>query len=116
MQPTVRRRLLVVLASLTLALLVADLAHLAVADGVRRTGGLVLGPVQRALAGAPRDDVAALESENVRLRAVAAEQQHRLEEPRSARRASSALTPRPVARSCRRASSPPTSARSADGA
>ena len=80
MQPTVRRRLLVVLASLTLALLVADLAHLAVADGVRRTGGLVLGPVQRALAGAPRDDVAALESENVRLRAVAAEQQHRLEE------------------------------------
>ena len=80
MQPTVRRRLLVVLASLTLALLVADLAGWAVADGVRRAGGLVLGPVQRALAGAPRDELAAVESENVRLRAVAAEQQHRLDE------------------------------------
>jgi len=80
MQPTVRRRLLGVLASLTVALLVADLAHLAVADGVRRAGGLVLGPVQRALAGAPRDDLAALEGENVRLRAAAAEQQHHLDQ------------------------------------
>ncbi|KRF40838.1 rod shape-determining protein MreC [Terrabacter sp. Soil810] len=80
MQPTVRRRLLVVLASLTLAFLVADLAGWSVADGVRRAGGFVLGPVQRALAGVPRDDLAAVESENVRLRAVAAEQQHRLDE------------------------------------
>ena len=80
MQPTLRRRLLVVLASLTLALLVSDLAGSGVADGVRRAGGLVLGPVQRALAGAPRDELAAVEVENTRLRAVTAEQQHRLDE------------------------------------
>ena len=71
MQPTVRRRLLVVLASLTVALLVADLAHLAVADG-GAPGGRARARARptRALAGAPRDDLAALESENVRLRAV----------------------------------------------
>ena len=80
MQPTLRRRLLVVLASLTLALLLSDLAGSGVADGVRRAGGLVLGPVQRALAGAPRDELAAVEGENTRLRAVTAEQQHRLDE------------------------------------
>jgi rod shape-determining protein MreC len=80
MHPTLRRRLLVVLASLTLALLLADLAGSGVADGVRRAGGFVLGPVQRALAGAPRDELAAVEGENTRLRAVTAEQRHRLDE------------------------------------
>lgn len=80
MQPTARRRLLVVLASLTVALLLSDLAGWSVADGVRRAGGLVLGPVQRALSGAPRDELAAVEAENVRLRTTTAEQQHRLDE------------------------------------
>ena len=80
MQPAARRRLLVVLASLTLALLVADLAGWAGADRLRSVGGLVLGPVQRALSGAPRDELAAVQAENVRLRTVAAEQQHRLDE------------------------------------
>ena len=80
MQPTLRRRLLVVLASLTLALLLSDLAGSGIADGVRSAGGLVLGPVQRALAGAPRDQLAAVEGENTRLRAVIAEQQTRLDD------------------------------------
>ncbi|MER7071149.1 rod shape-determining protein MreC [Terrabacter sp. NPDC000476] len=74
-----RRRLLVVLAALTLALLLADLAGAGVADGVRRAGGVLLGPVQRALAAAPRDELADLERENVRLRALAADQQERLD-------------------------------------
>jgi rod shape-determining protein MreC len=78
MPPTVRRRLLVVLASLTVALLVADLAGAGVADGVRRAGGLLLGPVQRALSGAPRDRADAVEAENVRLRTLVADQQRRL--------------------------------------
>lgn len=80
MQPSVRRRLVVVLASLTLALLVADLAGWSGADRVRGVGGLVLGPVQRALSGAPRDELARVEAENVRLRTLTAEQQHRLDE------------------------------------
>lgn len=80
MQPYARRRLLVVLASLTLALLVADLAGWAVADGVRRVGGLALGPVQRALSGAPRDAIDAVERENVRLRALLADREQRLDE------------------------------------
>lgn len=80
MQPYARRRLLVVLASLTLVLLIADLAGWAVADGVRRGGGLVLGPVQRALAGAPRDEIDAVERENVRLRTLLAERERRIDE------------------------------------
>lgn len=80
MQPVARRRLLVVLASLTLALLVADLAGWSGADRVRSVGGLVLGPVQRALSGAPRDELARVEAENVRLRALSAEQEQRLGE------------------------------------
>ena len=79
MPSIVRRRLLVALASLTLALLVADLAGWAVADGIRRTGGLVLGPVQRVLSGAPGDRLAAVESENVQLRTLVADQQRRLD-------------------------------------
>lgn len=82
MQPHARRRLLVVLASLTVALLVADLAGWAVADGVRRTGGLVLGPVQRALSGVPRDEVEAVERENVRLRSLLADRERQLEQAR----------------------------------
>lgn len=82
MQPYARRRLLVVLASLTLALLVADLAGWAAADGVRRVGGLALGPVQRALSGAPRDEIEAVERENVRLRSLVAEQERQLDEAR----------------------------------
>ncbi|MFD1052764.1 rod shape-determining protein MreC [Terrabacter terrigena] len=72
-----RRRLLVVLASLTVALLLADLAGWGVADGVRRAGGIVLGPVQRALSGARPDELAAARSENVRLRTILADQQRR---------------------------------------
>ncbi|WP_374969828.1 rod shape-determining protein MreC [Terrabacter sp. BE26] len=80
MPSTVRRRLLVVLASLTLVLLGADAAGWGLADGVRRAGGLVLGPVQRVLSGAPDDGLAVAERENARLSAVVAEQQHRLDE------------------------------------
>lgn len=77
MPSTARRRLLVVLASLTVVLMLSDLAGWAVADGVRRAGGLVLGPVQRALAGAQPDELAAVEAENVRLRTLVADQQRR---------------------------------------
>ncbi|MGO4597897.1 rod shape-determining protein MreC [Terrabacter sp. 2RAF25] len=77
MPSTARRRLLVVLASLTVAVMLSDLAGWAVADGVRRAGGLVLGPVQRALSGAQPDELAAVESENVRLRTLVADQQRR---------------------------------------
>lgn len=80
MPSTARRRLLVVLTALTVALLVADLAGWGVADSVRRTGALVLGPVQRVLSGAPRDDLASAERENARLAAVIADQQHRLDQ------------------------------------
>src|SRR6478736_7335775 len=80
MHPIARRRLLVVLASLTLVLLVADLAGAGVADGVRRAGGLLLGPAQRVISGAPRDELAAADRENVRLRALTAQQQERLDE------------------------------------
>jgi rod shape-determining protein MreC len=79
MQPYARRRLLVVLASVTLALLVADLAGWAVADGVRRVGGLVLGPAQRALSAAPRDEIDAVERDNVRLRSLLAERERQLD-------------------------------------
>ena len=78
MPSIVRRRLLVALASLTVALLLADLAGWAGADAVRRAGGLVLGPVQRALSGGPRDRLAAVEGENVRLRTLVADQQRRI--------------------------------------
>src|SRR5689334_13769497 len=77
MPSTARRRLLVVLASLTVALLLADLAGWGVADGVRRAGGLVVGPVQRALSGVQPDELAALERENVRLRTELADAQRR---------------------------------------
>jgi rod shape-determining protein MreC len=80
MQPYARRRLLVVLAALTLALLVADLAGWAVADGVRRAGGLALGPVQRALSGAPHDAIDAVVRENVRLRSLLADRERQLDE------------------------------------
>jgi rod shape-determining protein MreC len=82
MPSTSRRRLLVVLASLTVALLGADLAGSPVADGVRRAGGLVLGPVQRALSRAPGDGLEAVEGENVELRTLVAEQQRRLDDLR----------------------------------
>ncbi|MEW1954260.1 rod shape-determining protein MreC [Terrabacter sp. NPDC080008] len=75
-----RRRLLVVLAALTLVLLVADLAGWRGADAVRRAGGVVLGPVQRVLSGAPHADLAEAAEENARLAALVADQQHRLDE------------------------------------
>ncbi|NUO36144.1 MAG: rod shape-determining protein MreC [Terrabacter sp.] len=77
MPSTARRRLLVVLASLTVALLLADLAGWGVADGVRRAGGLVLGPVQRALSDTQPDELATVERENVRLRTLLADEQQR---------------------------------------
>ena len=77
MPSTARRRLLVVLASLTVALLLADLAGWGVADGVRRAGAVVLGPVQRALSGAQPDALTALERENVRLRTQLADERRR---------------------------------------
>jgi rod shape-determining protein MreC len=80
MQHTHQRRLLVALVVATLALLGADLAGSAVAGVVRDAGGRVLGPVQRALSGAPRDEIAALEAQNVVLRATVAEQRRRLAE------------------------------------
>ncbi|HET9632829.1 MAG TPA: rod shape-determining protein MreC [Terrabacter sp.] len=80
MTATSRRRLLVVLASLTLVLLVADLAGWGGADAVRRVGGLALGPVQRLLSAAPGADQAAAERDNARLTALVADQQHRLDE------------------------------------
>jgi rod shape-determining protein MreC len=75
MPSTARRRLLVVLASLTVALLLADLAGWGVADGVRRAGGLALGPVQRVLSGTRPDELGAVERDNVRLRTLVADQQ-----------------------------------------
>ncbi|MGW5241346.1 rod shape-determining protein MreC [Monashia sp. NPDC004114] len=80
MNATAQRRLLVVLVCATVALLAADLAGSGVARGVREAAGVVLGPVQRALSGAPPDDLAGLEAENVRLRAVLADQANRLDE------------------------------------
>ncbi|MDN5765926.1 MAG: rod shape-determining protein MreC [Humibacillus sp.] len=68
------RRLLGGLLALTLALLVADLAGSPVATAVRRGAATVVGPVQRVLSAAPRDELARLEAENVRLRAAAAAQ------------------------------------------
>jgi rod shape-determining protein MreC len=81
MDPTAQRRLLAVLLSATVALLVADLAGTPVAAGVRHAAGAVIGPVQRALAGVPSDgELARLQAENVRLRALADEQARRLDE------------------------------------
>ena len=74
MQHTVGRRLLGAMLALTLALLVADLAGSPVATAVRSGAGTVVGPVQRALSAAPRDELARLEADNVRLRAAAAAQ------------------------------------------
>jgi rod shape-determining protein MreC len=80
MEQTHQRRLLAGLVIVTLALLGADLAGSRVAGAVRDAGGAVLGPVQRALSGAPRDEIAALEAQNVLLRATVADQQRRLAE------------------------------------
>ena len=80
MDGTSSRRLLAALVVATLALLGADLAGSGVAETVRGVGGSVLGPVQRALSGAPRDEIAAVEEQNVLLRATVAAQQRRLDE------------------------------------
>jgi rod shape-determining protein MreC len=80
MNATAQRRLLAALVCATLALLVADLAGSGLAQGVRNAAGVALGPVQRALSAAPPDDLARLEAENVRLRALVADQSHRLDE------------------------------------
>jgi rod shape-determining protein MreC len=80
MTGTARRRLLAALVTLTLVLLVADLAGSAATAAVRRASGAVLGPVQRLLAGPSRSDRDRLEEENTRLRAVVADQQHSLDE------------------------------------
>ncbi|HET7397900.1 MAG TPA: rod shape-determining protein MreC [Intrasporangium sp.] len=76
-----RRRLLAVLVVLTLALLVADLAGSGAAAAVRQAGGVVLGPVQRALSGtADADEVAVLRADNARLRTTVATQERQLGE------------------------------------
>ncbi len=80
MEQTHQRRLLAGLVVATLVLLGADLAGSGVAEAVRSAGGTVIGPVQRALSGAPRDEIAALEADNVLLRATVADQQRRLAE------------------------------------
>lgn len=80
MHQTARRRLLGVLVVLTLALLVADLAGSPVAAAVRTAAGATVGPVQRALSGAPQDEIARLAAENARLRVEAAEQARALAE------------------------------------
>jgi len=81
-----QRRLLAALVGVTVLLLAADLAGWGVAAGVRRAGAIAFGPVQRVLAGLPRDDLetenARLEADNVRLRAEAAGQARRLDELR----------------------------------
>ncbi len=79
MDPATRRRLLGLLVAVTVGLLVADLAGWAGADGVRRAGGAAFGPVQRALSGAPPDELARLAAENVRLREANAAQSRELE-------------------------------------
>ncbi|MEO7752887.1 MAG: rod shape-determining protein MreC [Terracoccus sp.] len=79
MESTTRRRLLGLLVAVTVGLLVADLAGWAGADTVRRAGGAVFGPVQRALSGAPPDELARLAAENVRLRETNAAQTRELE-------------------------------------
>ena len=80
MEQTHQRRLLAGLVVATLVLLGADLAGSGVAESVRSAGGTVIGPVQRALSGAPRDEIAALEAQNILLRATVAEQRRRLAE------------------------------------
>lgn len=79
MESTTRRRLLGLLVAVTVGLLVADLAGWAGADTARRAGGAVFGPVQRALSGAPPDELARLAAENVRLRETNAAQTRELE-------------------------------------
>lgn len=88
-----RRRLLGVLVVLTLALLVLDLTGSPVARGARTAGSLVFGPVQRLLATAPADDVAALESENARLRAELVHRERELAEVADLRRLLDAQPP-----------------------
>ncbi|MEO7449253.1 MAG: rod shape-determining protein MreC [Humibacillus sp.] len=80
MTATTSRRVLAVLVVATLALLGADLAGSSVAAAVRSAGATVLGPVQRALAASPGDELAALEAQNVLLRATVADQRRRLAE------------------------------------
>jgi rod shape-determining protein MreC len=80
MEQTHQRRLLAGLVIATLVLLGADLAGSGAREVVRSAGGTVMGPVQRALSGAPRDEIAALEADNVLLRATVADQQRRLAE------------------------------------
>lgn len=75
-----RRRLLGVLVAVTLGLLAADLAGSGATDAVRRASGVVVGPVQRLLAGAAPGDLTRLQAENVRLRAVVADQQRALDD------------------------------------
>ena len=80
MDDRARRRLLGVLVAATLGLLVADLAGSGVTDAVRHASGVVAGPVQRVLARAAPGELARLEAENTRLRAVVADQQHALDD------------------------------------
>jgi rod shape-determining protein MreC len=77
---TSQRRLLAVLVLGTLALLGADLAGSPVAAMVRGAGAAALGPVERALGASTRNDLAALEAQNVVLRSTVRDQQRRLDE------------------------------------
>ncbi|WP_076263123.1 rod shape-determining protein MreC [Intrasporangium flavum] len=80
MDDRTRRRLLGLLVAVTLGLLVADLAGSGATDAVRRAAAVVVGPVQRVLAGASPGDLARLEAENTRLRAVVADQKRALDD------------------------------------
>lgn len=86
MEARTRRRLLGVLVVLTLALLVLDLAGSPVAQGTRAAASAVFGPVQRLLAAAPADDVARLQAENTRLRALLSSRERELDEVEQLRR------------------------------
>ncbi len=112
MEQTHQRRLLAGLVVATLVLLGADLAGSGVAEAVRSAGGTVIGPVQRALSGAPRDEIAALEAQNVLLRATVAEQQRRLAEQERLGRAARRRRRPPATVSSPPGSSRATSARS----
>lgn len=74
------RRLLGVLVALTLVLLGLDVAGSPVGEQVRALGSTVFGPAQRILSIAPADELAALERENVRLRAELAQRERQLGE------------------------------------
>lgn len=79
MQTRSRRRLLGILVVVTLVFLGLDVAGSPVTDGTRSVASAVLGPAQRLLGAAPADDLAALEAENTRLRALLGQRERQLD-------------------------------------